>query len=97
MRILVTDPRVLSSASIARIAFIICNSTVRLVSRIIVAVSCPSGASFWIIASMLMTWHNLHYFQELMQGLRDAIATGGLKAFVADFHAQRAQGDIAPL
>ena len=50
-----------------------------------------------IIASMLMTWHNLHYFQELMQGLRDAIATGGLKAFVADFHAQRAQGDIAPL
>jgi len=54
MRILVTDPRVLSSASIARIAFIICNSTVRLVSRIIVAVSCPSGASFWIIASMLM-------------------------------------------
>ena len=26
MRILVTDPRVLSSASIARIAFIICNS-----------------------------------------------------------------------
>ena len=50
-----------------------------------------------IIASMLMTWHNLHYFQELMQGLRDAIAAGGLKAFVADFHAQRAQGDIAPL
>ena len=29
-----------------------------------------------IIASMLMTWHNLHYYQELMQGLRDAIAAG---------------------
>lgn len=47
-----------------------------------------------IIASMLMTWHNLHYFQELMQGLRDAIAAGQLAEFVADFHALRAQGDI---
>ncbi|AWB48403.1 tRNA guanosine(34) transglycosylase Tgt [Gemmobacter aquarius] len=50
-----------------------------------------------IIASMLMTWHNLHYYQELMQGLRDAIAGGRLAAFVADFHAKRAQGDIEPL
>ena len=50
-----------------------------------------------IISSMLMTWHNLHYFQELMQGLRDAIAAGRLAAFVADFHAQRAEGDIEPL
>jgi queuine tRNA-ribosyltransferase len=46
---------------------------------------------------MLMTWHNLHYYQELMQGLRDAIAAGTLAAFVADFHAQRAMGDIDPL
>lgn len=50
-----------------------------------------------IIASMLMTWHNLHYYQELMQGLRDAIAAGTLAAFVAEFHAQRAMGDIDPL
>ncbi|MBI1170704.1 tRNA guanosine(34) transglycosylase Tgt [bacterium] len=50
-----------------------------------------------IIASMLMTWHNLHYFQELMQGLRDAIAAGRLSAFVAEFHALRAEGDIEPL
>ncbi|WP_128253857.1 tRNA guanosine(34) transglycosylase Tgt [Falsirhodobacter deserti] len=50
-----------------------------------------------IISSMLMTWHNLHYYQELMQGLRDAIAQGRLQAFVADFHAQRAAGDIDPL
>lgn len=50
-----------------------------------------------IISSMLLTWHNLHYFQELMQGLRDAIAEGRLSAFVADFHAQRAMGDIEPL
>ncbi|MFD1911921.1 tRNA guanosine(34) transglycosylase Tgt [Halodurantibacterium flavum] len=50
-----------------------------------------------IIASMLLTWHNLHYFQELMQGLRDAIAEGRLAAFVSDFHARRAEGDIEPI
>ncbi|MBE0555091.1 MAG: tRNA guanosine(34) transglycosylase Tgt [Rhodobacteraceae bacterium] len=50
-----------------------------------------------IIASMLLTWHNLHYYQELMQGLRDAIGAGDLAAFVRGFHALRAGGDIEPL
>jgi len=50
-----------------------------------------------IIGSMLLTWHNLHYYQQLMQGLRDAIAAESLDAFVAHFHDQRAQGDIEPL
>ncbi|MGG7565350.1 tRNA guanosine(34) transglycosylase Tgt [Rhodovulum sp. DZ06] len=50
-----------------------------------------------IIASMLLTWHNLHYYQELMQGLRDAIAAGTLDDFVAAFHARRAEGDMPPL
>jgi queuine tRNA-ribosyltransferase len=50
-----------------------------------------------IIASMLLTWHNLHYFQELMAGLRGAIAEGRLAGFVAGFHAERAEGDIPPL
>ncbi len=50
-----------------------------------------------IIGSMLLTWHNLHYYQVLMQGLRDAIAARRLAAFVAGFHAMRAEGDIAPL
>ena len=50
-----------------------------------------------IIASMLLTWHNLHYYQQLMQGLRDAIAGQRLAAFVAEFHARRADGDIEPL
>ena len=49
-----------------------------------------------IIASMLLTWHNLHYYQELMAGLRAAIAEGRLAAFVAAFHAARAGGDIEP-
>lgn len=50
-----------------------------------------------IIASMLLTWHNLHYYQQLMQGLRGAIAGQRLAAFVAAFHARRAEGDIEPL
>jgi queuine tRNA-ribosyltransferase len=50
-----------------------------------------------IIGSMLLTWHNLHYYQDLMQGLRGAIGAGRLAAFVADFHAQRAAGDIDPV
>lgn len=50
-----------------------------------------------IIASMLLTWHNLHYYQDLMAGLRAAIAAGDLAGFVRNFHALRAEGDIEPL
>jgi queuine tRNA-ribosyltransferase len=50
-----------------------------------------------IIASMLLTWHNLRYYQDLMAGLRGAIAEQRLDAFAADFAAERAAGDIAPL
>jgi queuine tRNA-ribosyltransferase len=50
-----------------------------------------------IIASMLLTWHNLHYYQELMSGMRAAIAGGRFAAFQDAFHATRAEGDIPPL
>lgn len=50
-----------------------------------------------IISSMLLTWHNLQYYQDLMAGLRGAITTGALAGFVRDFHAARAEGDIEPL
>jgi queuine tRNA-ribosyltransferase len=50
-----------------------------------------------IIASMLLTWHNLQYYQDLMAGLRAAIASGNIGAHVAAFHAHRAEGDIEPL
>jgi queuine tRNA-ribosyltransferase len=50
-----------------------------------------------MISGMLLTWHNLHYYQDLMAGLRGAIAEGRLDDFVADFHAKRAEGDIAPI
>ena len=50
-----------------------------------------------IIAAMLLTWHNLHYYQELMQGLREAISERRLAAFVQAFEADWAAGDIEPL
>ncbi len=50
-----------------------------------------------MISGMLLTWHNLHYFQEIMQGMRDAISNGSFDAWEAEFHAQRALGDIEQL
>ena len=50
-----------------------------------------------IISSMLLTWHNLHYYQILMSELRDAIATNSLDAYVAEFDAIRKIGDIEPI
>ena len=32
-----------------------------------------------------MTWHNLQFYQDLMQALRDAIDEGKLKVFVEEF------------
>ncbi|PWG18138.1 tRNA guanosine(34) transglycosylase Tgt [Salibaculum griseiflavum] len=50
-----------------------------------------------MISGMLLTWHNLHYYQEIMAGMRAAIAEGAFAAWEAEFHATRAQGDIEPL
>ncbi|WP_341895906.1 tRNA guanosine(34) transglycosylase Tgt [Ferrovibrio terrae] len=50
-----------------------------------------------ILGSMLMTAHNLTYYQDLMQGMRAAIPEGRLEAFAAEFHATQALGDIEPL
>jgi len=73
------------------------------------ACSCPACRSYSraylhhvfrageIISSMLLTWHNLHYFQELMAGLRAAIGTSALPEFVREFHALRVEGDIEPI
>jgi queuine tRNA-ribosyltransferase len=46
---------------------------------------------------MLLTWHNLHYYQKLMSDMRDAIAKDRFAEFEQDFHAKRAMGDIEPL
>ena len=50
-----------------------------------------------IISSMLLTWHNLQYYQDIMAGMRTAIAAGRFTQWQADFHAGREQGDIDPL
>ncbi|MBO9726477.1 MAG: tRNA guanosine(34) transglycosylase Tgt [Novosphingobium sp.] len=38
-----------------------------------------------ILGSMLMTEHNISFYQQLMQGMRDAIAAGAFAQFAADF------------
>ncbi|PAL20421.1 tRNA guanosine(34) transglycosylase Tgt [Sphingopyxis sp. GW247-27LB] len=41
-----------------------------------------------MLGAMLMTQHNLHFYQALMQAMRDAIAAGRFAAFQADFEAR---------
>jgi len=50
-----------------------------------------------IISSMLLTWHNLQYYQDLMAGMRRAISAGSFDQFQVDFHSKRQRGDIEPL
>jgi len=47
-----------------------------------------------VLGLMLLTQHNLTYYQDLMAGLRGAIESGTLDAFAAAFDAEQAAGDI---
>lgn len=47
-----------------------------------------------ILGSVLLTWHNIQYYQDLMAGLRRAIVDGRLDAHLADLHRGWAAGDI---
>ncbi|MCB4860744.1 tRNA guanosine(34) transglycosylase Tgt [Sphingobium sp. PNB] len=38
-----------------------------------------------MLGAMLMTQHNIHFYQALMQGIRDSIAIGRFQGFAADF------------
>jgi len=38
-----------------------------------------------MLGPMLLTWHNLTFYQQLMQGLREAIAAGRLARFAEEF------------
>ena len=49
-----------------------------------------------ILGAMLLTWNNLWYYQDLMRGLRAAIAAGRLADFAAAFHEEQARGDLPP-
>ena len=55
------------------------------------------GLAKEILGATLLSWHNLHYYQDLMRGLRNAIAEGALDAFTAIFAAEQNAGDIDPI
>ena len=46
-----------------------------------------------ILGAHLNTLHNLHYYQRLMVGLREAIAAGRLAQYVAGFYEKHMQSD----
>ncbi|MEM7733939.1 MAG: tRNA guanosine(34) transglycosylase Tgt [Pseudomonadota bacterium] len=50
-----------------------------------------------MIAGMLLSWHNVHYFQQIMAEMREAIAAGTFAQWERQFQAVRAAGDIEPL
>jgi queuine tRNA-ribosyltransferase len=50
-----------------------------------------------ILGAMLLTWHNLHYYQDVMRGLRGAIESKSLDSWIASFESEQALGDIPPL
>jgi queuine tRNA-ribosyltransferase len=50
-----------------------------------------------VLGLMLLSWHNVQYYQDLMAGMRAAIEAGKFAAFEVDFHASQALGDIEPL
>jgi queuine tRNA-ribosyltransferase len=50
-----------------------------------------------ILGAMLLTWHNLQFYQDVMRGLRGAIEAGSIADWSAWFGEQQAQGDIEAL
>ncbi len=50
-----------------------------------------------ILGAVLLTWHNLAYYQDLMRGMREAIAAGRMEQFARDFYAGQEGGDIDPV
>jgi queuine tRNA-ribosyltransferase len=71
------------------------------------ACSCPACGSYSraylhhavkaneIIASMLLTWHNLTYYQDLMEELRRAIAAGTVEGVERRLHSRHVNEDAA--
>ena len=50
-----------------------------------------------ILGSVLLSIHNISYYQELMKGIREAISNNELKTFVENFHERRKVGDLLEL
>ena len=50
-----------------------------------------------MLGPILLSSHNLHYYQALMADLREAIGEGRLDDFAAAFEERQAQGDLPPV
>jgi queuine tRNA-ribosyltransferase len=50
-----------------------------------------------MLGPILLTLHNLHYYQEFMAGIRVAIEGNRLEDFAEDFRRQQVLGDLPPL
>lgn len=50
-----------------------------------------------ILAVMLLTWHNINYYQRLMAGLREAIENNRLEEYTNEFYQNQNRGDIEEL
>jgi len=50
-----------------------------------------------ILAAMLLSWHNIQYYQDLMKALRAGVESETLDDVAAEAAAGWAQGDIAPV
>ncbi|MGB0634491.1 MAG: tRNA guanosine(34) transglycosylase Tgt [Paracoccaceae bacterium] len=50
-----------------------------------------------IISSMLLTWHNLHYYQELMRKIRESIEQQKFNLFKKNFFENLNKGDFEPV
>lgn len=51
-----------------------------------------------LLGMILLSWHNLSYYQQLMDGLRSSIMEKRLNSFVEEFYDSREQGDVrAPI
>ena len=50
-----------------------------------------------IISSMLITWHNLHYYQELMEKMRKAVLNQSFSDFELEFNENLSLGDLDPI
>ena len=49
------------------------------------------------LGGMLLTWNNLHYYQQVMAGAREAISEGCYEDYVAETNAGWERGDVPVL
>jgi queuine tRNA-ribosyltransferase len=50
-----------------------------------------------IISSMLLTWHNLHYYQDLMEKIRKSVLNQSFAEFELEFYDNLSLGDLEPV